>query len=704
MSDNQRQSVAKLSLQQERHVVHARQRARDLAALLRFDRLEQVRLATATSEIARNAFRYAREGTVEFFLSAADPPSLLIEVKDAGPGIHNLEEILAGRYQSKTGLGKGLLGTRKLMDHFEIQTSAAGTCVVLGKTLISGTVINAKTLASLQSELAKTEADPLQEVERQNQDLLRALAELREKQDQLARVNHELEDTNRGVVALYAELEQTATDLRRVSDLKTSFLSNLSHEFRTPLNSILALCGILHSRSDGDLTEEQERQVGYIRHSAADLSELVNDLLDVAKVEAGKVDIRASVFSVDDLFGALRGMLKTLLTGDAVKLIFTTSESLPKLFTDEQKLSQILRNLIANALKFTERGHIHISAQMEGGFIIFRVEDTGIGIAPADQERVFEEFAQVGGALQRQVQGTGLGLPLARRLAELLGGTLNLQSAMGQGSTFTVVLPVQFSPAQEPTVQPVVRQPNTPKVLLVEDNMETRFIHQAALRASPYTVQLARSLGEARTLISTAFPEAIVLDRVLDGTDSLPWIDELRSTGYRGPIIVVSVIDDAPGVMAAGADAFLVKPIAAGVLADLLASLLGATSAKSVLLVDDDEINRYVLREALQPYKFKLLEARSGREALATAADTRLSGVFLDLAMPGLTGIETLRELRRNPATVNLPVIIHSSKDLSDQELTTIDNLGAAVFPKKALNHPDAVPALRALLTSLEIL
>lgn len=377
-------------------MVQARQRARDVAGLLGFDRQEQVRLATATSELARNAFRYARDGSVEFLISDADPQSFVICVRDAGPGIEHLQEVLDGTYRSKTGLGKGLIGTQQLMDSFEIESTRAGTYIRVAKVLPAKTgSLSGQSVKALADELAKAEVDPFQEVERQNQELLRTLAELRDKQHLLAQVNSELHDTNRGVVALYAELEQNANDLRRVSDQKTTFLSNLSHEFRTPLNAILALCQILTNRSDGDLTLEQEKQVDYICRSASDLSELVNDLLDVAKVEAGKVDVNPRTFSVSDVFAALRGVLRTLLTGTEVELSFTEAPSLPPLFTDEQKVSQILRNLIANALKFTERGSVRVSAEMEGEHIVFRVVDTGIGIAAADQERIFEEFVQI---------------------------------------------------------------------------------------------------------------------------------------------------------------------------------------------------------------------------------------------------------------------------------------------------------------------
>ena len=230
--------------------------------------------------------------------------------------------------------------------------------------------------------------------------------ELRQRQEDLSRLNAELQDTNRGVVALYAELDEKAEHLRRADEMKSKFLSNMTHEFQTPLNSILALTRLLIERADGDLTEEQEKQVRFIRQASEDLTELVTDLLDIAKVEAGKATVRPATFTVSDLFGALRGLMCPLQTNDAVALSFESPDIGAQLFTDEGKVSQVLRNYISNALKFTERGEVRVSAQIVGdGSIQFEVSDTGIGVAEADQGRLFHEFGQVPNRLQAKVRG-----------------------------------------------------------------------------------------------------------------------------------------------------------------------------------------------------------------------------------------------------------------------------------------------------------
>jgi signal transduction histidine kinase/CheY-like chemotaxis protein len=706
MIDTRTFSLLTLRLRHERHVVHARQRARDIAALLGFEHQEQIRLATAVSELARNAFRYASNGTVEFLVRGAKPQSFVISVTDSGPGIPNLSEILDGKYISRTGLGKGIIGTRRLMDEFDIKSSVNGTIVQAGKSLPdSAPPVDAERVKMILSELARSGAtDPFDEVERQNQELLRTLAELREKQDQLAELNHELEDTNRGVVALYAELDQNAVDLRRVSDLKTSFLSNLSHEFRTPLNSITSLCQLLITRSDGELSEEQEKQVGYIQRSAAELTELVNDLLDLAKVEAGKTEIKPRHFEVHDLFGALRGMLKPLLTGNSLELIFDAAPDLPPLFTDEGKLSQILRNLISNALKFTRRGHVRITAHLEDqDEITFQVQDTGIGISPDDRENIFEEFVQVESDLQAKVKGTGLGLPLSRRLAELLGGSISVESEVGLGSTFFVRLPIRVSDSEAPPVDFVAASTSDrtgPIILFVEDNVETSFVHESSLKKTDYCLLFARNIPEARAIMRTTAPSIVVLDRFIDEEDSLFYIQELKNGGYAGPIAVVSVVDEESAALGAGADRFLTKPVPPFKLASTLRELLEGHRSHTVLLADDDEVTRYLLGEALTGLGYDVVEARDGREAILMTERHILTGVFLDIVMPDLTGFEVLREMRRSSLTGSLPVIVHTSKDLSPQEADSLTNLGAVIFPKREFSSAEGSAKLKEVLAT----
>ena len=278
-------------------------------------------------------------------------------------------------------------------------------------------------------------------------------AALEQKTLELSAMQAELEETNRGVVALYAELDAQAEQLRHATELKSRFLAYMSHEFRTPIASFQSLTRLLLARTDGPLTAEQEKQIRFISDTAAEFSDMVNDLLDLAKVEAGRVEINTAWFEMVDLFSALRGMFRPVLVNPEVNLIFEEPQGMPKLFTDDRKLSQILRNFVSNALKFTVQGDVRVSAVLnDDATVTFAVADTGIGIAADAHASIFQDFVQVDSPIQKRLRGTGLGLSLSKRLAELLGGSVGMDSELGTGSTFSVTLPLRLS-QHEPGTQ-----------------------------------------------------------------------------------------------------------------------------------------------------------------------------------------------------------------------------------------------------------
>lgn len=278
----------------------------------------------------------------------------------------------------------------------------------------------------------------------------RLRSEIQALQQQIENLNAELAETNQGVVALYAELDDKAIALREASELKSRFLSYMSHEFRTPLGAIRSIARLLLDHMDGPLTGEQTKQVKFIQQSAVELSETVNDLLDLAKIEAGRISISPAWFELVDLFEAIRGMFKPLLTNDAVSLILEEPAEMPRIFTDDKKLSQILRNFISNAMKFTTAGEIRVAARrVSDGDVVFSVADTGIGIAPEHHQSIFKDFIQIDSPLQRKWRGTGLGLSLSKKLAELLGGRVAMESQPGVGSTFSVTIPVRYHGAED---------------------------------------------------------------------------------------------------------------------------------------------------------------------------------------------------------------------------------------------------------------
>jgi signal transduction histidine kinase/CheY-like chemotaxis protein len=698
--------VLTVVLKYEDDLVIARQRARQLARLLGFDTQDQTRIATAVSEIARNAFRYAGGGTVEFAVEGRTAPQLFETlVSDRGRGIADLASVLEGRYRSTTGMGLGIIGAKRLMDQFEIASAPGrGTQVLLRKLLPPGAPFVGPTeIAAMGRELAReAPRGPLEEIQRQNQELLQALEELRIRKEQLEHLNRELEDTNRGVVALYAELDEKADHLRRADELKSRFLSNMSHEFRTPLNSITALSHLLLERMDGPLTPEQEKQVGFIRQGARDLTELVNDLLDLAKVEAGKVTVRPVEFDVESLFGALRGMLRPLLVNESLRLVFEPAAGIPPLHTDEGKVSQILRNFISNALKYTERGEVLVSATLAdgGAAVAFSVADTGIGIAPEDQERIFEEFAQVEHTLQSRVKGTGLGLPLARKLTQLLGGRITLVSEPGIGSTFTATIPCVFAapvrieaeaeaaPEAAPLGRPVLVVENDPRVLSIYD----RYFRESEFRMIP-----ARSLRDARRALAMEEPEAIILDILLDGEEAWNFLAELRSKPATQaiPVAVVSNVDDRRKALALGADSYALKPVTREWFLGELERLAGGRRVPEALIIDDDDVARYLLKRLLSQVRCRVTEMPNGVDGLRAARDRHPDIIFLDLVMPDVSGFDLLSQLKADPASADIPVVVVTSKVLEPDERSELERRAVAVLSKAQTSSDDALAVLQ---------
>jgi len=682
-----------VAIRHEQDVVNARQRARQLAGLLGFEAQDQARIATAVSEIVRNAFRYAGGGEVEFSVEGERAPQLFnIQVQDRGPGIADLQTILDGGYRSETGMGLGIVGTRRLMDHFVIRSAPGGTSVTLKKLLPEKAALLTPAAAGriAAALAAQAAATPLEEVQQQNRELLRTMDELRQRQEDLLALNTELEDTNRGVVALYAELEERADFLRRADETKSKFLSSMSHEFRTPLNSIRALTGLLLERSDGPLNDEQALQLDFVRKAAENLAEMVDDLLDIAKIEAGKIDVRPVEFQVQELFGALRGMLRPLLVSDNVALRFDAGDELPALETDEGKVSQILRNLISNALKFTERGEIRVTAEaLDGGrSVAFAVADTGIGIAREDHERIFEEFTQVLSPLQARVKGTGLGLPLCRRLATLLGGKIELDSAPGEGSVFTVTLPVRYPGAEAAAATaaaqpaPAPPDPSLIPVLVVEDESDAQLVLEKMLRGSAYTGVPARTLRQAKEALARADPAVVLLDIQLGNETTWKWLAELKGTPGAPPVVVMTSVDDPRKSFALGADAYLHKPIERAALLQTLEQVARA----SVLVIDDDPAARYAIRKCFDDAPFRVIEATDAREGLRAAQMLHPELIVLDLNLPDRRGEDVLRDLAAVEATRSIPVVIATSERLTPELRSRLSG-AVALIEKSALRR-----------------
>ena len=681
------QSINLVEINYEDDVVTARQRARLVARLLSFDEQDQTRISTALSEIARFFVHPNKGGRIDFQLEGATAPQVLLITISSTRGAGAKVRAGAGGNGGPFGpeWESALIAARRLMDQCEVRSDVPEERVIrLAKILPSrAPFVTGKTLEKVIKQLGKHEPqNPIEEIRQQNLELLRALEELHERQQELIRLNGELEDTNRGVVALYAELDEKAGHLRRADEMKSRFLSNMSHEFRTPVNAILALSHLLLEHTDGELNSEQTKQVTYIRKSGEDLLELVNDLLDLAKIEAGKVTVKASEFEVVNLFSALRGMLRPLLVSNVVNLVFDEPVGIPLMRTDEGKVSQILRNFISNAIKFTERGEVRVAATLtaDGRSVAFSVADTGIGIAQEDQGRIFEEFSQLDHPIQQQVKGTGLGLPLCRKLAQLLGGSVEVSSRPGEGATFIATILVNYAVndierAESIESVQVSEEDKRLPVLIVEDEPETRLLYEKYLRDTPFRPIPAGSIRQAREQLRQHPVVAVVLDVLLPDEPAWQWLVELKREAATSklPILVVSSVEDPRKALALGADDYCLKPLRRTWLLERLQRVtkIAGDSSKDlplVLIIDDQETDRYIIRHHLDGFGCSIVEAIGGEHGLQLARQLRPALILLDLNMPGMDGFEVLAQLAEDPATSPLPVMIITSQILAPEQ------------------------------------
>jgi signal transduction histidine kinase len=441
----------RMRLRVEQDVFVVRQLGREVARAVGLEQQDQTRLATALSEVGRVLVSAGHSADVAFEADANGVPLLRVMVVNPQSGS-------AAEVRSQLG------PVGRLVDTLEVGDGATGTVVTMARRLpASAPRLTPERMDEIRAGLAQhVPGTALDELSVQNQQLIAALDEVRAQRDDLARLNaeleetnrgvmalynqlsQELEETNRGVVALYAELDEKSEQLRTASEAKSRFLANVSHELRAPVTAVIGLARLLNDPSSEPLAGEQRRQVELISSSAGDLLTLVNDLLDLAKAEAGRIEPEWSEVDLRALFGQLRGTLRPLATRSEVDFV-VEEPAVPSLPTDEVLLARVLRNLLTNAIKFTTEGSVRLAARAVDDDVEFTVTDTGAGIPPELHERIFEEFYQVPGSRSGLGKGTGLGLPYARRLVGILGGGLRVESEVGRGSTFTVRLPANRS-------------------------------------------------------------------------------------------------------------------------------------------------------------------------------------------------------------------------------------------------------------------
>ncbi|MGA9997319.1 MAG: ATP-binding protein [Pyrinomonadaceae bacterium] len=442
MKDVTSTRLGEIYVRREADIVKVRERVRHLAREMGFDSTTQIKITTAVSEVTRNIYEYAESGAISLALAERDTDvGLQITARDDGPGIDEmtLRSILRGSYQSASGLGVGLSGTRKLMDEFDIQTTKdEGTRVTIIKWMPRATGTEAKNRIELLREFlgGETEDSAIEELQQQNRDLAQILGELEEKRSQLEEVNQQLNEANQ-------ELNEANTKLRELAEMKEEFLALTTHDLRSPLTVISGVISFFTSGRLGELSPEQQNMVSMMERNAQVLIELVNDLLDASKLESGTMRLDLTSIDLCALTNELRETMEPLAREKSITLVETLSETLPPIEADRTKLRRILVNLLSNALKFTPKGgRVELRAEQTGGQMFIAVADTGVGIAPEDVERLFDKYEQTRSRATRGEKGTGLGLYITKQLVELHGGEIKVTSEPGTGSTFSFTLPI----------------------------------------------------------------------------------------------------------------------------------------------------------------------------------------------------------------------------------------------------------------------
>jgi signal transduction histidine kinase/CheY-like chemotaxis protein len=542
-----RHDVLRMTSATERDVFTVRQRGREIAEAIGLDRQDQLRLAAALSDVGRDLVRHGVNAVVTFTVDDGPPASLRAEFSWQGESPQRV-------------LSDGLVTAKRLLDEVApAHANGRGTLTLRKRRPRALPPLSDTDLARLRATLTASSAvDPLDELRAQNQELLDTLENVETQRKELLRLNDELaetnrgvmalykelsdelDETNRGVVALYAELNEKSTQLKAVNEAKTRFWSTISHELRSPINSVVGLVRLLTAPGSDPLTDEQHRQARLIEDSGTTLLALVNELLDTAKAESGRLVPQLSPVDLVEVFRHLKGTLRSTVQSAEVALVIDEPSSLPPLWTDETMLVRILRNLLSNSLKFTDRGEVRLRAEPaeHGGHVLLTVTDTGIGIPEDQVERVFEEFHQVRGPVQTRVTGTGLGLPYARRLAEILGGDLVLTSEADHGTTVTLRLPVR-APEDRGL-------PHLGTVLVVDDDEDFRDRIGALLGEFTSAVRYAADGRAALDAVAEDKPGLVCLDLYMPGMNGREVLGVLRDKPELRDIPVVVVTSAAP--------------------------------------------------------------------------------------------------------------------------------------------------------------
>jgi signal transduction histidine kinase/CheY-like chemotaxis protein len=515
----------------------------------------------------------------------------------------------------------------------------------------------------------------------------------------LAKLNKQLADANVRLTDASARLIETNARLTEVSQLKSQFLANMSHELRTPLNSIIGYSELVLEQIYGPLTDTQRDRLEKVSRNGRHLLSLINDILDLSKIEAGKLDLTIETVNLRDMIGSVLAGMDVLACEKKITLV-RDFDHIPQVLADPQRAEQIITNLVSNAIKFTDSGSITVHGQVDAnsGMVRVSVIDTGIGIKPEDMIYIFDEFRQVDGTTTRRHNGTGLGLAITKRLVEMHGGSIWVDSTPTLGSTFAFTLPVAETIPVEVHDRKIL---TGPLALVIDDSPEAAGLIRDILTTQGYKVQIAPNGQEGLALARTLHPALITLDVMMPGLKGWDVLRILKTDADTAaiPVIMISVIESKPLGLDVSANAYLTKPIDRCRLITL-AHTLSAQPEYPVLIVDDNPQDREILAAMLETEHISSQSVASGEEAIRWLREHRAALVLLDVMMPQLSGFDVLVHIREQSNQRDLPVIVVSAKDLTPQERLFLQTRLADLVQKQGLVPQKLVERTRAALAS----
>jgi signal transduction histidine kinase/CheY-like chemotaxis protein len=515
----------------------------------------------------------------------------------------------------------------------------------------------------------------------------------------------ELEKAKREVETFSFSILRAKEELERSSKFKDQFLSTMSHELRTPLNAVLGFSELLTEERYGPLNDRQQRYVKHIHTGGKHLLRLINDILDLSKIEAGRLQLTFESVPVPTCFAEVVDIMRSLADKKSQTLLQEAPSGL-SVRADPTRFKQVLMNLIGNAIKFTpEGGEIRLLAHKLEGVVRVEVRDSGPGIPLAEQQRIFEAFYRLG-ETDKKTEGTGLGLAITRRLVELHGGTLGLESQTGSGSCFFFTLPVAEAVVRHevPAIRREIRTAEFPRILVIEDDRAAAQLLQSHLTSAGYDVVLCNQPGQALEMAAELQPSAVTMDIIMKPVNGWELLSTFktdpRTTGI--PVVLVTIIDQPATGASLGADEYIVKPVKKATLLAAVERCLNQRKTigptRPILVVDDDAPTREFLAELLSKHGYAVTTAADAAEALARVAASLPELIILDLIMPQVGGFRLLAEWRADLRTADLPIFVLTSKDLTAEEQDYIQTHTALLLQKQQPWQETLIAQLRRAL------